>query len=148
MKTSATEVVRELGSLCLMGKVTAQLNNPEDAALYRCWLLLLFPERPKQTTGSSRVCLLQSSTPQGNVFQDDCATGFVDCSQTMIQNPDKTLSKKKNNILKLLIIQLYPLRSFWLSILLLKATAALIFSFSTSSKADDLSTKTPSPQMT
>ena len=91
MKTSATEVVRELGSLCLMGKVTAQLNNPEDPALYGCWLLLLFPERSKQTKGSSRVCLLQSSTPQGSVFQDHYATGFVDCSQTMIQNPDKML---------------------------------------------------------
>ena len=54
----------------------------------------------------------------------------------------------KNNILKLLIIQPYPLWSLKLSVTLLKANAASIFSYSSSSKADDLSIKNPSPQMT
>lgn len=129
MKTSATDVVRELSSLCLMGNVTAELNNPEDAALCGCWLLLLFSERPRQTKGP-----VGSASPRASHHRGVCSgTIMLRALQTTPKQWYRIQTKhfqKKNNILKLLIIQLYPLWSLWLSISLLKATAALIFSYS------------------
>lgn len=77
-RPSSSSDVKALGFLSLIGKVMGHLRSSGGIRTHAdSSTLLLFSERAKQKgpKGTTRVCPLQSSTPQGSMFQDQVCSG-------------------------------------------------------------------------